>query len=124
MSTSNQQTLVESRASDRPPILEKRSYVLWTSLFLDNKQEKGERMRRLIDIGPYKRKLIPDPDNPPKEMLKPIGKMTEANKKQCLEDIKLINYILQGIPNDIYNFVDACKDAINVGKYQKVDAWF
>ncbi|GJZ95534.1 hypothetical protein Tco_0667868 [Tanacetum coccineum] len=34
MSTSNQQTLAESGASDRPPMLEKGSYVPWASHFL------------------------------------------------------------------------------------------
>ncbi|GJX65694.1 hypothetical protein Tco_0300037 [Tanacetum coccineum] len=37
--------------------------------------------------------------------------MTESNKKQYFSDIRVINYLLQGIPNDIYNLVDACKDA-------------
>nr|GEW70904.1 hypothetical protein [Tanacetum cinerariifolium] len=52
MSTANQQTLAELRASDRPPILEKRSYVPWASgflMFLDNKKEERELMRNSID---------------------------------------------------------------------------
>ncbi|GJZ68472.1 hypothetical protein Tco_0631712 [Tanacetum coccineum] len=54
--------------------------------------------------------MIYDPDNPPKEILEPISKMTEANKKQYFADIKVMNYLLQGIPNDIYNYVYAYKD--------------
>ncbi|GJY57119.1 hypothetical protein Tco_0456234 [Tanacetum coccineum] len=94
MSTSNQQTLAESGASDRPPILEKGSYVPWASWFLwfpNNKQEEGERMRRSIDSGPYERKTISNRDNPPKEMLEPIRKRTEANKKNILQISKLMN---------------------------------
>nr|GEU38938.1 retrovirus-related Pol polyprotein from transposon TNT 1-94 [Tanacetum cinerariifolium] len=34
-----------------------------------------------------------------------------ANKKQYIADMKVMNYLLQAIPNDIYNSVDACKDA-------------
>ncbi|GJW61012.1 hypothetical protein Tco_0110347 [Tanacetum coccineum] len=37
--------------------------------------------------------------------------MSQQNKNQYYADIKVMNYILQGIPNDIYNSVDACKDA-------------
>ncbi|GJV63499.1 hypothetical protein Tco_1474327 [Tanacetum coccineum] len=37
--------------------------------------------------------------------------MTEGNKKQYIADIKVMNYILQVIPNDIYNSVDACTNA-------------
>ncbi|GJT11869.1 hypothetical protein Tco_0858911 [Tanacetum coccineum] len=114
MSTLNQQTLAESRASDRPPILEKGSYVPWAIRFLrflDNKQEEGERMRRSINIGPYERKMISDSDNPNNEIPEPISKMNEANKKQYFADIKVMNYLFQGITNDIYNSVDTCKDA-------------
>ncbi|GJT73841.1 retrovirus-related pol polyprotein from transposon TNT 1-94 [Tanacetum coccineum] len=37
--------------------------------------------------------------------------MTEGNKKQYIADVKVLNYLLQAIPNDIYNLVDACKNA-------------
>ncbi|GKC24704.1 hypothetical protein Tco_1026854, partial [Tanacetum coccineum] len=33
------------------------------------------------------------------------------DKERCYADIKVLNYILQGIPTDIYNSVDACQDA-------------
>ncbi|GJY68460.1 hypothetical protein Tco_0471442 [Tanacetum coccineum] len=114
MYTSNQQTLAESGASDRPPILKKGSYMPWASQFrrfLDNKQEQGEQMWRSIEIGPYVRQRITDTKKPIETIPKPISKMTEANKKQYFVDIKVMNYLLQGIPNDIYNSVDACKDA-------------
>ncbi|GJY70011.1 hypothetical protein Tco_0472993 [Tanacetum coccineum] len=94
MSTLNQQTLAKSGASDRPPMLKKGSYVPWAShflKFLDNKQEDGERMRCLIDIGPYERKMIPDqdkPNDPNAKIIEPLSKMTKANKKQYFLDIK------------------------------------
>ncbi|GJV07409.1 retrovirus-related pol polyprotein from transposon TNT 1-94 [Tanacetum coccineum] len=37
--------------------------------------------------------------------------MTEINKKQHTTDVRVMNYLLQAIPNDIYNSVDACKNA-------------
>ncbi|GJR84038.1 hypothetical protein Tco_0154823 [Tanacetum coccineum] len=37
--------------------------------------------------------------------------MTTANKSQYIADVKVMNYLLQAIPNDIYNSVDACKNA-------------
>ncbi|GJQ90912.1 hypothetical protein Tco_0002051 [Tanacetum coccineum] len=37
--------------------------------------------------------------------------MTEGNKKQYIADVKVMNYLLQAIPNDIYNSIDACKNA-------------
>ncbi|GJT53612.1 hypothetical protein Tco_0988666 [Tanacetum coccineum] len=46
MLTANQDTLAESGAEGKPPILEKGSYVPWASRFfrfLDSKREEGER---------------------------------------------------------------------------------
>ncbi|GJY26774.1 hypothetical protein Tco_0401500 [Tanacetum coccineum] len=37
--------------------------------------------------------------------------MTACNKSQYIFDVKVMNYLLQSIPNDIYNLVDACKNA-------------
>ncbi|GKC20949.1 hypothetical protein Tco_1023099 [Tanacetum coccineum] len=37
--------------------------------------------------------------------------MTVGNKSQYIVDVKVMNYLLQTIPNDIYNLVDACKNA-------------
>ncbi|GJV23547.1 hypothetical protein Tco_1376242 [Tanacetum coccineum] len=46
-----------------------------------------------------------------------MSKMTKANKKRYTAvDVKVMNYILQAIPNDIYNSVDACKDAQKMWK--------
>ncbi|GJS47673.1 hypothetical protein Tco_0597794 [Tanacetum coccineum] len=37
--------------------------------------------------------------------------MTEIHNKQYTTDVRVMNYLLQAIPNDIYNSVDACKNA-------------
>ncbi|GJY04787.1 integrase, catalytic region, zinc finger, CCHC-type containing protein [Tanacetum coccineum] len=68
-------------------------------------------MRDSIFKGPYKRKDIPDPNNESETIPEPISKMSKPNKEQYFADIRVMNYILQGISNDIYNFVDACLDA-------------
>ncbi|GKA66525.1 hypothetical protein Tco_0766333 [Tanacetum coccineum] len=114
MSTSNQQTLADLGANERPPISEKWNYIPWESWFrrfLDNKLEEGERMWRLIEKGPYVRPMIPDPDDTRDQIIEPLYKMTEINKKQYIDDVRVMNYLLQAIPNNIYNSVDACKTA-------------
>ncbi|GJR82145.1 putative ribonuclease H-like domain-containing protein [Tanacetum coccineum] len=53
MSSSNQQTLADSRANERPPMLERWNYIPWESRFrrfLDNKLEDGERMWNSIQM--------------------------------------------------------------------------
>ncbi|GJY71693.1 putative ribonuclease H-like domain-containing protein [Tanacetum coccineum] len=117
---SNQQTLADSGANERPLMLERGNYIPWESRFrrfLDNKLEEGERMWNSIQNGPYVRPMIPDPDGTVningtvKQILQPLSKMTEGNKKQYIADVKVMNYHLQAILNDIYNSVDACKNA-------------
>ncbi|GJV61121.1 hypothetical protein Tco_1467221 [Tanacetum coccineum] len=111
---SNQQTLVELGANERPPMLENGNYIPWESRlrrFLDNKLEYGERMWNSIQNGPYQRPMVVDLIHPTVPMLDPLSKMTEGNKKQYIADVRVMNYLLQAIPNDIYNSVDACKDA-------------
>ncbi|GKG16108.1 hypothetical protein Tco_0358431, partial [Tanacetum coccineum] len=55
--------------------------------------------------------MIPNPDNPHNEIIEPLSKMTKGNKKQYIANVKFMNYILQAIPNDIYNSADACTNA-------------
>ncbi|GJQ92419.1 hypothetical protein Tco_0003558 [Tanacetum coccineum] len=64
-----------------------------------------------IQNGPYQRPMVVDPTNPTVPILEPLSKMTEGNKNQYIVDVRVINYLLQAIPNDIYNLVDACKNA-------------
>ncbi|GKC25475.1 hypothetical protein Tco_1027625 [Tanacetum coccineum] len=92
MSTSNQQTLADLRTNYRPPMLEKGNYIPWES-------------------WPYERPMIPNPDDTETQIPEPLSKMTSTNKSQYIADVKAMNYLLQAIPNDIYNSVDACKNA-------------
>ncbi|GKD64106.1 hypothetical protein Tco_1306214 [Tanacetum coccineum] len=116
---SNQQTLADLGANERHLMLERGNYIPWESRFrrfLDNKLEEGERMWKSIQNGPYVRPIIPDPDDAMningtvKQILEPLSKMTEGNKKQYIADVKVMNYLFQAIPNDIYNSVDASKE--------------
>ncbi|GKC59898.1 hypothetical protein Tco_1087496 [Tanacetum coccineum] len=82
MSTSNIQTLADSEANERPPMLKKRNYIPWESRFkrfLDNKLEDGERMWNSITNGAYKRPMITNPDNDQEAILEPLSKMTQVS---------------------------------------------
>ncbi|GJS46657.1 hypothetical protein Tco_0596778 [Tanacetum coccineum] len=41
-----------------------------------------------IQNGPYKRPMIPNPDNDQEAILEPLSKMTKGNKKQYIADVK------------------------------------
>nr|GEU62432.1 retrovirus-related Pol polyprotein from transposon TNT 1-94 [Tanacetum cinerariifolium] len=43
--------------------------------------------------------------------------MLAQNKAQYIADIRVMNHILQGIRNDIYNSMDACLDAQQISSY-------
>nr|GFA50177.1 hypothetical protein [Tanacetum cinerariifolium] len=90
---SNQQTLAESGANARPLMLEKGNYILWESRFrrfLENQVEEGERMWHSIH-GPYQRPMVPNPANPQEDILEPLSKMTEGDKKKYIVDVKLMD---------------------------------
>ncbi|GKE35607.1 hypothetical protein Tco_1454929 [Tanacetum coccineum] len=53
-----------------------------------NKQEYGERMWRSIEKGPYERPMITNLEDTRIQILEPMSKMTEVNKKQYIADVK------------------------------------
>ncbi|GJR28639.1 zinc finger, CCHC-type containing protein [Tanacetum coccineum] len=63
-----------------------------------------------IEKGPYVRPMIPDLDCTTKQIIEPLSKMTGINKKQYIADVRVMNYLLQAIPNDVYNSVDTSKE--------------
>nr|GEV57413.1 RNA-directed DNA polymerase, eukaryota, reverse transcriptase zinc-binding domain protein [Tanacetum cinerariifolium] len=99
-----------------------RNYIPWESRFrrfVDNKLKDKEGMWRSIKKGPYERPMIIDLDDDKEKIFEPLSKMTKSNKKQYIADVKVINYLLQAIPNDIYNLVDACKNAKEMWEHIK-----
>ncbi|GKA00490.1 UBN2 domain-containing protein [Tanacetum coccineum] len=95
-------------------MLEKGNYIPWESRnrrFLDNKLEDKKQMWNSIHNIPYKRPMIPNSNNDQEEILEPLSKITAGNKSQHIADVKVMNYLLQAIPNDIYNSVYSCKNA-------------
>ncbi|GJX92297.1 putative ribonuclease H-like domain-containing protein [Tanacetum coccineum] len=89
---SNQQTLAELGANARPPMLEKGNYIPWESRsrrFLENQLEEGERMWHSIQHGPYQRPMVPNPDNHEDQILEPLSKMTEGDKKKYIVDERI-----------------------------------
>ncbi|GKE28355.1 hypothetical protein Tco_1443739, partial [Tanacetum coccineum] len=105
-------------------MLEKGNYISWETRFksfLDNKLEDEERTWNSIQNGPYQRPMVVDTTNPTVPILEPLSKITEGNMKQYIADVRVMNYLLQEIPNEIYNSVDACKNAKEMwGTNQKV----
>ncbi|GJV80304.1 hypothetical protein Tco_1516174 [Tanacetum coccineum] len=94
-------------------MLDKGNYIPWASRFrrfMDNKLEDGERMWHSIEKGPYERLLITYLGDNQVKILEPLSKMTEINKKQFIAYVKIMSYLLQAIPNDIYNSMDASKE--------------
>ncbi|GKA02374.1 hypothetical protein Tco_0675039 [Tanacetum coccineum] len=61
-----------------------------------------------------KKNYIPWENKPTEHIFEPLSKMTKGNKKQYIANVKVMNYLLQAIPNDIYNLVDACKNAKDI----------
>ncbi|GJT96204.1 copia protein [Tanacetum coccineum] len=104
----------KAHTHDFPAIVYKDALVSDHEISSKPTLEDGERMWHSIEKGSYERPLITDPDDTRVKILEPLSKMTETKKKQYIADLKVMNYLLQAIPNDIYNLVDACKNAKDI----------
>ncbi|GJX63820.1 hypothetical protein Tco_0296720 [Tanacetum coccineum] len=97
-------------------MLEKGSYVPWGSHFMrhvDGKKEQGKMTRESIKHGPYVMKQIPYPTSPtnaPRTKTQTEAELA-GDKKTFEADIDAMNMNFLGIPNYIYNYVDACQTA-------------
>nr|GFA61287.1 hypothetical protein [Tanacetum cinerariifolium] len=117
MATSNQQAIADASSDQRPPMLEKGSYVPWASRFkryVDVKREHERRVMDSIENGLFKLKEITNlTSSTDASRAKPqtYADLMGDDKLIYEADIDAMNWILLGIPNDIYNFVDACQDA-------------
>ncbi|GJZ85070.1 hypothetical protein Tco_0650409 [Tanacetum coccineum] len=111
MSTSNthQQSLVDASSKTRSLMLERGSYIPWSSRFrryLNQKRENRKWLNKAIDEGPYEfKEFTPSETEEPRMQKK--EDLRGDNLKHYEAEIEAMNLILISIPNDIYNFVDA-----------------
>ncbi|GJZ74464.1 hypothetical protein Tco_0638610 [Tanacetum coccineum] len=120
MASSHNQSIADARSKNHPLMLEK-CYAPWSSRFLryiDGKKDYGKMLNDSILNGLYKMQKMMDQGNPignppvpPFERYQKEANLTGDDKKCFKEDIDAMNAILLGIPNDIYNSIDACKTA-------------
>ncbi|GKC45419.1 hypothetical protein Tco_1063141 [Tanacetum coccineum] len=90
--------------------------------YIDGKKETRNLFLESTVNGPYVMKEIHDSTSTTKNLVKrlqTVDDLTGDEKKQYDADIDAINLILLGIPNDIYNFMDACKDARAMGNRER-----
>ncbi|GJS61557.1 polynucleotide 5'-hydroxyl-kinase NOL9, partial [Tanacetum coccineum] len=59
----------------------------------------------VYDQGPYVRPVIPDPDDTMKQIIEPLSKTTEINKKQYIVDVRVMNYRLLMYCSEVTNHV-------------------
>ncbi|GJZ84589.1 hypothetical protein Tco_0649928 [Tanacetum coccineum] len=119
MASSHNQGIVDDGSQDRQPMPEKGGYVSRSSRFIryiDGKKEYGKILKDSIKNDPYKMKEITDQGNPdgyppilPFKRIQEESYLKGDDKKRFEADIDAMNAIMLGIPNDIYNSVDACK---------------
>nr|GEX13674.1 hypothetical protein [Tanacetum cinerariifolium] len=91
-------------------MLERGSYIPWESRFrryLNRKRENRKWLKKEIDEGPYEFKIfIPSKTKAPR--MQKQKDLRGDDLKHYEAEIEAMNLILISIPNDIYNYVDAC----------------
>ncbi|GJX67600.1 hypothetical protein Tco_0303327 [Tanacetum coccineum] len=112
-STTHQQSLADASSKTRPLMLEKGSYIQWASRFrryLNRKRKNRKWINKAVDEGQYEFKDFTPPDSQ-SPRLQTEDDLTGDDLKYYEAEIEAMNLILISIPNEIYNFVDACKNA-------------
>ncbi|GKB40446.1 hypothetical protein Tco_0885388 [Tanacetum coccineum] len=115
MSTSNvhQQSLADVSSNTRPPMPERGSYIPWASRFqryLNRKRETRQWLNKVIDEGPYEFRIF-TPSKTEAPRLQKEEDLRGDDLKHYEVEIEEMNLILIYIPNNIYNYVDACTTA-------------
>ncbi|GJT34555.1 retrovirus-related pol polyprotein from transposon TNT 1-94 [Tanacetum coccineum] len=115
MSTSKtyQQSLVDVGYENRPPMLERGSYIPWASRFrryLNRKRDNRKWLLKALDECPYEFKnFVPEGSTIPRLQ---TAKDLEGDDLLLHDaEMEVMNLILLSIPNDIYNSVDAFTSA-------------
>ncbi|GJS72598.1 hypothetical protein Tco_0705439 [Tanacetum coccineum] len=120
MSTSKtyQQSLADAGSENRLPMLERGSYIPWASrfrLYLNWKRDNRKWLLKALDDGPYEFKnFVPEGSTIPRLQTAEDLKGDDL----LLHDVEMevMNMILLSIPNEIYNYVDACTSAKDMWK--------
>ena len=116
----SQQDIHAAGAENRPPMLEKGSYLPWTSRMLRyiKTKDDGKLMIKSIENGPFQPKEIHDPGNPegtpptqPFYRLQKEDDYTAADWKQIEADDMAMHLIQLGLPREIFAAVDSCQTA-------------
>ncbi|GJQ99311.1 hypothetical protein Tco_0522296 [Tanacetum coccineum] len=120
MSTSKtyQQSLADAGSETRPPMLERGSYIPWASRFrcyINRKRENRKWLNKALDEGPYQFEMF-IPNNSTVLKLQTAEDLQGDALLHFDAEMKLMNLILLSIPNDIYNYVDACTSAKDIWK--------
>ncbi|GJR95464.1 integrase, catalytic region, zinc finger, CCHC-type containing protein [Tanacetum coccineum] len=120
MSTSKtyQQSLADAGSGNRPPVLERGSYIPWASRFrryLNRKRDNRKWLLKALDEGPYEFKnFVPEGLTIPR--LQTVEDLEGDDLLLYDAEMELMNMILLSIPNEIYNSVDACTSAKDMWK--------
>nr|GEZ87846.1 integrase, catalytic region, zinc finger, CCHC-type, peptidase aspartic, catalytic [Tanacetum cinerariifolium] len=117
---STQQDIYAAGSKSRPPMLNKKNYVPWSSRLLRYAKSRpnGKLIHNSIINGPYVRRMIPKPGDTNQEVpvnetfhVQTDDELTEKELKQIEADDQAIQTILLGLPEDIYAAVDSYETA-------------
>ncbi|GKD69350.1 hypothetical protein Tco_1323440, partial [Tanacetum coccineum] len=113
-----QQSLADAGSENRPPMLERGSYIPWASRFrryLNRKRDNRKWLLKALNEGPYEFKnFLSEGSTIPRLQ---IVEYLEGDDLLLYDaEMELMNMILLSIPNEIYNSVDACTSAKDMWK--------
>nr|GEU75138.1 hypothetical protein [Tanacetum cinerariifolium] len=123
---STQQDIYAVGSENRPPMLNKDNYVLWSSRIIQYARSRpnGKMIVDSIENGPYVRRMIATPGEPDLPVPVPESFHEQTDEELTENDIKwmdaydqAIQTILLGLPEDAYAAVDSCETAKEIWEH-------
>nr|GEV88503.1 hypothetical protein [Tanacetum cinerariifolium] len=110
---STQQDIYAAGSESRPPMLNKENYVSWSSRLLRYAKSRpnGKLIHNSIINGPYVGRMIPEPGDENREVTVTETFHVQTDDELTEKELKQIETILLGLPEDIYAAVDSCETA-------------
>ncbi|GJW05202.1 hypothetical protein Tco_1564058 [Tanacetum coccineum] len=111
--------MIVAGSENRPPMLDKAMYNSWESrmlLYIKGKKN-GRMMLESIENGPL---VFPTVEVDDQIRKKKYTELTEQEQLQDDCDVQATNIILQGLPFDVYAFVNHCQSTKDIWERVKL----
>ncbi|GJZ93974.1 hypothetical protein Tco_0666177 [Tanacetum coccineum] len=124
-STTHQQSLVDAGSETRPPMLERCSYIPWSSHFrryLNQKRENRKWLNKTIDEDPYVFKDFTPPDSQSPRLQTEDDLTGDDLKHYKLKiEVRLAKRLTEDTYDDLFDYLHQYEKLVNTSRAKKLE---